>query len=354
MEPNTKIPEANSHQVTPRLTEVDSLPDNDIRPAGYNHNDNIGIGNPDWMGKLPDDIRISQISMVGTHDSMAFEGGDILACQTLPLATQLNAGVRALDIRCRNKAGVMAIYHNIQFEGMYLNDVLNTVVSFLIAHPSETILMRLSNEESKPPEDHKKEFDRVFFNTYWSPYEQYFWKYTNGNSNPKLSEVRGKIVLLPNFSPQTVAYGITWESSGMRIQDAYELGDNWDLYSKWEKVEEHLSKTNGDKAHLSFNFLSGSVGSFPYFVASGQSSPQNGAPRLVTGRTTPGWKDKWPDFPRIGCFIGICSIVFEGTNNLIINHIRTHSEIKHAGVVMCDFPGPDLITTIIGLNEFVK
>ena len=349
MEKN-KLPLANSHQVTPQLTVADRLSANDCHPEGYNHNNIIGIGNPDWMSKLPDGIRISQISMVGTHDTMAFYGGDILACQTLPLETQLNAGIRALDIRCKDEGDVLAIYHNIQFEGVYLNDVLNTVVNFLHIHPGETVLMRMCNENGSEA----RIFNNVFYEGYWKSYKQYFWEYKKDYDNPTLGEVRGKIVLLQNFETPNTHYSIPWNSQIFEIQDAYRLNTNWDLYSKWEKVKSHLIEANGNTSKIYINFLSGSCGSFPYFVASGQSTPQNGAPRLLTGKTTPGWQDDWPDFPRVGCFIGICSIVFEGTNNLIINYLREHPEIKHSGIIMCDFPGPELINTIIELNELSK
>ena len=69
------------------------------RPNGYCHNDTIDCSNPSWMGRLPDNMRISQISMVGTHDTAAFYGGDSLECQSLSLKTQLEAGIRALDKR---------------------------------------------------------------------------------------------------------------------------------------------------------------------------------------------------------------------------------------------------------------
>lgn len=342
------LPEANSHQVSPQLEATSCQVTDDSRPNGYNHREQIGIEHLDWMDKLADSTCISQISMVGTHDSLAYRGGDVLACQTLPLLTQLEAGIRMLDVRCKNIGGLLPIYHNIQFEGLYFNDVLNTVINFLHTHPSETVVMRVANEGGTA------NFSEAFSKNYWPSYKEYFWQYTKGNENPTLGEVRGKIVMFQNFDTNCGTFGITWESPIMSIQDDYELKTNWCLYDKWEKVKSHLIKNNKDKSKISINFLSGAVGAFPYFVASGQSSPQNGAPRLLTGKTTPGWKDDWPDFPRVGCFIGICSIAFEGTNNLIINYIRTHSEINHAGIIMCDFPGPDLINTIISLNSGEK
>lgn len=81
--------------------------------------------------------------------------------------------------------------------------------------------------------------------------------------------------------------------TNFEIQDEYHLSTNWDLYDKWTKVKDHLTNANNSdpsNRKTFINFLSGSGGSFPYFVASGQSSPGTNAPRLLTGRTTPGWK----------------------------------------------------------------
>lgn len=314
------------------------------RPDGYNHDNTIVCSNPDWMSKLPDDIHITQISMIGTHDTMALEGTDDLVCQSLPLHTQLNVGIRMLDIRCKNEEGKLKIYHRNKYEGMELKDVLETIVTFFKAHPTETILMRLGNEKANVTDEYMKEFDQLFMKSYWTPYEQYFWHYSGNNSNPQLSEIRNKIVLMPAFSPKSISYGISWASVGMQIQDAYKIGAIWGLYEKWKKVQTHLENANKNENRLYLNFLSGTYGVLPYFVASGQSSPQTSAPLLLTGKLD---SDDWPDFPRM-----LGSIAYEGTNNLIINYIRDHPEIKHAGIILCDFPGADLINTIIRLNDF--
>ena len=87
------------------------------------------------------------------------------------------------------------------------------------------------------------------------------------------------------------------------------FGTNWDQYNKWMDVKNFLAASN--TAGISrISFWTGNTGSFPYFVASGKSSSGNGAGRLATGLTTPGFSSSYPDFPRVACFIGICTIVF--------------------------------------------
>lgn len=133
----------------------------------------------------------------------------------------------------------------------------------------------------------------------------------------------------------------------------YDLDTNWDLYGKWVDVKEQYqdanSSTEGSR-NFYINFLSGSGGSFPYFVASGRSSPGTGASRLLTGLTTLTSPNKYPDFPRIDCFAGICSIAFEGTNILSYEYLES-ADINFAGIVYADFPGHGLIDRIIALNN---
>lgn len=121
------------------------------------------------------------------------------------------------------------------------------------------------------------------------------------------------------------------------------------MYSKWLKVKAQLIKASKNKQDY-INFLSGSIGSFPYFVASGHSSPETKAPRLLTGLTTPGWNNTYPDFPRVSCFIGICSIAFEGVNTLTKNYI-INNKLNYVGIVVADFPGSGLINAIIDTNR---
>lgn len=133
--------------------------------------------------------------------------------------------------------------------------------------------------------------------------------------NPTLGDTRGKVVIIQDFVGNSI-HGLLFDS--FTNLGHKNFGTNWDQYDKWLSVKNHLE--NADAAGKSYlGFWTGSVGSFPYFVASGKSSPQNGAPRLATGLTTPGFSSYYPDFPRVACFIGICTIAFEGINTLAYN-----------------------------------
>ena len=98
--------------------------------AAYSHDSDPGYRNPNWMSSLPDSRPLSQLSIPGTHDTMARYGGDIAQTQSMTLSMQLQAGVRALDIRCRHINNAFAIHHGLIYQNANFDDVLSVVRDF--------------------------------------------------------------------------------------------------------------------------------------------------------------------------------------------------------------------------------
>jgi 1-phosphatidylinositol phosphodiesterase len=345
-----------------------------VLPGGINYR---------WMKGLRDDLRVSELSLPGTHDSMATPercgryyvdfgiSTDVCATQVLPLGGQLTAGIRALDIRARRDENTFHLVHGSVDLDATFDYVLDVIQEFLTNEKSEFILMRLKEEGDA--EDSDMEFHEIF-EEYRLQYPDLFWEPNKSGheNNPMLGtegdpdSIRGKIVVLQNFyepSWSNTRYGIEYlkvdedhdQNCHLEFtQDCYALDNNWDLYSgKWERVERHINRANSptsERNQLYVNFLSGSVGSFPYFVASGHSSAGTTAPRLATGATTPLFGDKWQKFPRVDCFLGICTIAFEGVNTLVRNQILNTPIDRRTGVLFMDFPGYSLIEAIIDVN----
>jgi hypothetical protein len=157
--------------------------------------------------------------------------------------------------------------------------------------------------------------------------------------------VRGKIVIIQNFQG-TAIHGLMY--STFTVLPHKWFNTNWDQYDKWTAVKSFLSTSNAAGDSM-LSFWTGHGGSFPYFVASGKSSPGNSAPRLATGLTTPGFSSSYPNFPRVACFIGICTIAFEGINILAYNYINSNS-LKYLGIVFTDFLGDPLLQKAMSLN----
>jgi len=318
---------------------------------GYSHDANIMNYNQSaWMEELPDAAQLSQLSIPGTHDSGSRYGGAAIENQVMTISQQLNAGIRYLDIRVRHIDNAFAIHHGLKYQHLNFDDVLKSVTQFLSAHPSETIVMRV-HEEYKA--DNNTRSIEETMDSYIKKYQKFFYNvdYQSHDPNPQLGPLRGKVfVVWDNVRSTGMIHTTGTYFSAVRRQDAYNVKTNWDLYNKWEIIKRFINDNKSAK-ELTINHLSASGGSFPYFIASGHSRASTSAPRLATGLTTPGWKHKYPDFPRVSCFIGICTIAFEGTNTLTKNYLNDHN-IERTGIIAADFPGKGLIKSIIDKNYF--
>lgn len=305
-----------------------------------------------WMATLDDKTPLSMITLPGTHGSAARHGGWIVENQTLTIPQQLNAGIRFLDLRTRHYRNNLYLHHGAFYQHQKLDDALNAVVRFLRENPTETVLVRVKDDEHTAA-GNTRSFRETIYNYYFN-YKHHFA--IGAKENAPLGSLRGKMVMLRNY---TVTGRDPFEGIGFREhlerQDAFHLGTNWDLYGKWEKVKAHINhanhfNTNGQAVTPFINFLSGSGGAFPYFVASGHSDPRTGAPALVTGKATPFFND-WPDFPRGACLLWFCTIYFEGTNTLTKHYLNNNAHIQYAGIVAADFPGSGLIHSVVQVNR---
>lgn len=329
--------------------------------SAYFRNANDGFSDKkNWMSEVQDDIFLSEIALPGTHDSAAYKRKyiDSVTTQVLNFNQQLEYGIRVFDIRIRHTSDRFALHHGPVFLDVMFGDFLNAVDQFLIKNPSEVVLFRLK-EEYKTNNNNTRSL-RDTLDYYLSLHSQRFFKTTN--KNIRLGDVRGKFIILSNVS-EFNSYGLSYSS--FTIQDNYNLITNWDLYKKWESIKTHLQTAReGSKNTFYVNYLSGFGGSFPYFVASGHFTSGTSAPRLATGLTTPIWAGSYPDFPRVACFIGICTIAFEGTNILTRDMINNYnstcdssrklnsvSSARTVGIIMADFPGESLINSIINNNR---
>ena len=119
----------------------------------------------DWMSYLRDDTRIIDMSIPGTHDSCtAHVDSYVLSafarCQDMTITEQLNAGIRAFDLRYvwisdkndfymyHGYGGVFETYPCKDADGnrLSLRAVLSEFSTFLQEHPDEVIFADLSKE----------------------------------------------------------------------------------------------------------------------------------------------------------------------------------------------------------------
>ena len=313
---------------------------------GYSHDTKyLDYSRTRWMSDIDDNTPLGQLSIPGTHDSGSRYGGAAIANQVMTISQQLNAGIRYLDIRVRHIDNHFAIHHGPVYQHLNFDDVLSQTSAFLAANPTETVFMRIKEEHT--PADNTRTANETL-DMYFKKYSQAFkLSHSFKEHRLPLGEMRGKIVVIYD--------GLSGSAEGFNFgnihkQDDYHMKNNWSQYSKWEKIKSFIGANNNNN-EITLNHLSGSGGSFPYFVASGHSSAGTSAGRLATGLTTPGWKHRYPDFPRVACFIGICTIAFEGTNTLTKNYLNSNDHITDTGIIAADFPGKGLIQAIIQKNR---
>ncbi|MFI8496050.1 phosphatidylinositol-specific phospholipase C [Peribacillus butanolivorans] len=322
---------------------------------GYSYESDIGYQNPTWMSKLEDTKKISEVSIPGTHGSMALHGASLIdenltRNQTMNLSQQLNAGIRYVDMRVRRVKDSFVMHHGIVNQKAMFEDVLKETIQFLRDNPKETILMRLKEEHDA--ESGSLSFEEIF-KRYKDSNTSYFWDPDSvpfsERNNPKIGDIRGKIVILQNFTASQ-QYGINYEY--LNTQDKFEVGSGPNgMYEKWNAVKTHLLDANNNFKNgvIYLNHFSGTGGvaalinnSYPWFVASGKDGRDTDSnPKLIQKNAT----NEWEDFPR-----GINGQVFYGGMNTLGTEIIKQGGIKHSGIIAADFPGPGLIDSIIRLN----
>lgn len=160
-----------------------------------------------WMENIPDETKLSSMSIPGTHDSCTqnVDMRYIFQCQDASIATQLKYGYRYLDMRLvlekRSGQETLVLKHNIArckvsdspfARTLTLADVLKDVYAFLNEHPSETVILCMKAENSK---NDVAAVQKALYAMIDQASERWYLK----NEIPTMGEVRGKIVLATRF-----------------------------------------------------------------------------------------------------------------------------------------------------------
>ena len=161
-----------------------------------------------WMENIPDETKLSSMSIPGTHDSCTqnVDMRYIFQCQDASIATQLKYGYRYLDMRLvlekRSGQETLVLKHNIArckisdspfARTLTLADVLKDVYTFLDEHPSETVILCMKAENSK---DDVAAVQKALYAMIDQASERWYLK----NEIPTMGAVRGKIVLATRFN----------------------------------------------------------------------------------------------------------------------------------------------------------
>src|SRR5690242_7575889 len=101
-----------------------------------------------WMADLRDEYPLSMLSIPGTHNSpTCYLALPSVRCQAVEVRTQLDNGVRFLDVRvsAERNSDKLTLVHSafpISLTGnKYFHDLLADCYAFLDANPREVLLM---------------------------------------------------------------------------------------------------------------------------------------------------------------------------------------------------------------------
>ncbi|KAA0710126.1 hypothetical protein E1301_Tti016663 [Triplophysa tibetana] len=283
------------------LLGVASRGDGAIQTPDYDDTSTPEILNPSWMSTIPNTYPLSDVTIPGTHNTMALYGGSLAECNSWTLALQLRAGIRFLDIRVRHVRGNLTIHHGISYQYAHFGDVLRDVVAFLREYPTETVLMRLREELSDTRDIYEAAVRYIHEYAHWD----LLW---HSREMPTLGEARGKLIVLQDFSGPDL---------GM-YYNSLDIDDHWmvsslqpeEVEKKWRSVYTHLEGAAlGNKNHMFLTYSSG---------ASILAHP-NALAKIINPRL----------HEYLKAYVG---------------------QRKRFGIITIDFPGANLVQTIIGFN----
>ncbi|EUK17483.1 phosphatidylinositol-specific phospholipase C [Commensalibacter papalotli (ex Servin-Garciduenas et al. 2014)] len=251
-----------------------------------------------WMKDIADDKYIDQLNIPGTHDTCTYTAGDAEAfgfvkTQSLDILSQLHAGIRYLDIRCRHIADRFTIHHGIVYLNLNFDNVLNDCIKFLKNNPTETILMQVKKEHT----EEGNTSGRTFYDTF----KYYIAEYQKSNPNlfylentiPRLKDVREKIVVIRRFDiddnrivcgvntpyEDNATFSVDVGNGTVEIQDEYDFSN---VNNKWSAIDRLLSQSknkNMNQRQWFINYTSAAISLNAGNVFSGDT-PQGIAERI--------------------------------------------------------------------------
>jgi 1-phosphatidylinositol phosphodiesterase len=306
---------------------------------------------PDWMAAVPDGTGLGAMSFPGTHDTLAIHGGwapwayeaqEDHGDSAQTLTAQLDAGIRAVDIRVRvvNNGTAFAVHHEDVYQNANFDDVLSKAAAFLTAHPTETLLMNLHGECdadtteggsgsssighcADDPSNITEAQREAIFQSYVARYPGLFYAPTVTGSTtaamPTLGQVRGHIVLTSFTGPRGgvyAGYGLTQLTTGdwsHYVENDYQ---QCGLDQKWSEAQANLTAAGADTA-----------GNLYTTYTSANCAPFGADPADVAGGYGGG----------------------TGLNQRLLDFLDGGGTAR-AGLVFMDFPGHALVDAVIGRN----
>ena len=214
----------------------------------YNDSSAPLIHNIDWMKDIPDETKLSEMTIPGTHDSMSLFGICCARTQTWTLIEQMKAGLRYFDIRLRRINNSLRAYHGFVDQKENFDSILVYAFDFLEKNPTETIMFELISEYDA--KDCTKSFAELF-EEYTKGYKDKIKVYEN--KDVTMGEMRGKLFVIKVFE------GSTSRIPNFFIQNKWSVNFRCYMNNKKRKIKENFHRAISIKNNQIFlNYLSAS------------------------------------------------------------------------------------------------
>ncbi len=248
-----------------------------------------------WMKFLDDNKLISDITIPGTHDSLALHGGLAAECQAWSLMDQLHAGIRYFDLRVSGNE--LKVMHGPIPQHTTFFAAFNTIKEFLTKFQTETVLVRVKHSSKFP--------DHVISQL---KHDSNSWVM---NTVPRIKDIRGKVVFIKKNS---FTLGVPLHETDKHGD--YKVGK---VEKKKDKIIAHLNEAIEAcrKGYVVLNYSSGT--GFPFLRV-------DNSPKSLAKEINPWLYDNLKDASKQN--IKLCF-----------------------GVIAMDFPGFDLIQSVIAFNK---
>lgn len=199
----------------------------------YNVTNYGGATSLNWMTNLPDEVKLSDLNIPGTHDAATLnvDSYDSYHCQQLYIDDMLNVGVRHLDLRIHadNGTGFADDFkmvhgkhdcHNRNGSVLYLGNVWKWCTAFLDKNPGECLIFQIKEDNDNGGGG----LMYKYFKMLASQPNSYIY---NGTGMPTMEELRGKIYIVSRLEQNDAKWAV--ENDHERPEEASYSSDM--LYS---------------------------------------------------------------------------------------------------------------------------
>ena len=203
--------------------------------------------NVSWMKSIPDNTKLSQMTIPGTHNSCALHGICCARTQSWSLPEQMKAGLRYFDIRLRLYNNTLRAFHAFVDQKDTFDIILSYVLHFLKENPSESIIMQIIAEHKS--KNCKKTMPELY-EEYTKNIKEKILEYKYKDIT--MGDIRGKILIIKIFHKSTKYL------PGFLIQNNWSVNTRFSINTKKRKIKENFHRAlafkNNNKIFL--NYLS--------------------------------------------------------------------------------------------------